>query len=58
MIKLKINTVRGYSGIVSVETDENDIPLSKFWRNRLADSVSDNCVEIIKPKEKKKESTK
>lgn len=49
-IKLKINKVPGYAGTVTVQTDNNDVPLERFWRNRLKDAKADNCVEIVKPR--------
>ena len=57
-MKLKINNVPGYSGIVSVETDELGTPKSRFWRRRLKDSEVDNCVEIVKPTKTKKKEPK
>jgi len=52
-MKLKINSVPGYSGTITVETDSEGTPLSRFWRNRLKDAAIDGCVEIIKPRRKK-----
>lgn len=46
-IKLKINSVPGYAGIISVQTDDNGVPLERFWRNRLKDAKADNCVEVV-----------
>lgn len=58
-MKLKINNVPGHSGTVSIQTDENGVPLEKFWRNRLRDAATDNCVEVIKaPKPSKKDDDK
>ena len=54
-MNLKINNVAGYSGTVSIKTDSNGVPLLKLWRNRLRDSKTDNCVEIIHKKVKVKE---
>lgn len=48
-IQLKINNVPGYSGTVTIQTDENGVPLARFWRNRLKDAAIDNCVEVVKP---------
>jgi hypothetical protein len=28
--------------------DKNGLPTDQFWRARLKDSKSDNCIEIIK----------
>jgi hypothetical protein len=57
-MKLKINSVPGYSGAVTIQTDGNDIPLDKFWRNRLKDAKTDNCVEVIPPTTTRKERAK
>jgi len=53
-MKLKLNqnlsTPQGKllkDAIIEVAADENSIPLDLFWRSRLADSVIDNCVEIV-----------
>lgn len=58
-LKLKINHVPGYSGTVTVQTDDNGVPLERFWRNRLKDAKTDNCVEVIPartPKVKKEKA--
>jgi hypothetical protein len=54
ILKIKINKdfriPNGFAKkdqILEIEADQNNIPLNHFWRNRLADSVIDNCVEII-----------
>jgi len=52
--KLKINSVPGYTGTVTIKTNSNGIPLDKFWRNRIKESELDNCVEIVKPYAPKK----
>ena len=46
-MNLKINNVQGYSGVVTIRTDGNDIPLERFWRKRIQDAKIDHCVEII-----------
>lgn len=57
-MKLKINNVPGYSGAVTVKTDAAGVPLDRFWRRRLLDAATDNCVEIVKPtKPAKQEKT-
>lgn len=48
-MKLKINNISGYNGIIEIETDSEGTPLSLFWRKRLQDSKLDKCVEIILP---------
>jgi hypothetical protein len=58
-MKLKINNVHGYSGEVTVKCDRNGIPLERFWRNRLRDAKTDNCVEVVTAKKiKVKEQVK
>lgn len=53
-IKLKINNVPKHSGTITVQADENGLPVDKFWRNRLADAEIDGCVEVVKQKAKKR----
>ena len=48
-MKLKINNVPGHSGTIDIE-DSNGIPVSRFWRKRLKDAKTDNCVEVVKPR--------
>lgn len=38
--------------IVEVKDDGNNIPLDRFWRNRIKDSKIDNCVETVKTTKK------
>lgn len=47
--------MKGYNGVVTIAVDSDGVPLSKFWRNRLKDSEIDNCVEVIKPSQTKKD---
>lgn len=62
-MKIQVNKdLPGYAAgvIVSVEADEEGNPLRRFWRDRLHDAITDNCVEIIKPEPKptaKKQAT-
>lgn len=51
-MKLKINHVPGFSGTITIE-DNNGIPVERFWRNRLKDAETDNCVEVVKARAKK-----
>ena len=46
-MKLKINNVKGFSGTITVE-DNGGVPVERFWRNRLKDAETDNCVEVVK----------
>ncbi len=61
-IKLKLNMpFQGFAAgrEITVKADANGVPLEKFWRRRLKDAVSDNCVEIVsqeKPKKSLKEA--
>lgn len=63
IIKLKIiKNIPGYAAgtTASIQTDGNGIPINKFWRDRVEDAKTDNCVEILasKPlKPKKQESS-
>lgn len=50
-MKLKINNVKGFSGVVAVE-DNDGVPVDPFWRKRLKDAETDNCVEVIKTRAK------
>ena len=38
----------------SIEVDENNIPVEKFWRDRFKDSKFDNCLEEVKEVKPKK----
>ena len=58
-MKLQINqnlsTPQGklLKGSIIEVKNENNIPLDKFWRNRIKDSQIDNCVSIITKSNKK-----
>lgn len=39
---------------LEVVTDKAGTPLLAYWRARLRDAETDNCVEIVKDKESKK----
>jgi hypothetical protein len=34
--------------------DIDGIPIDRFWRNRIKDSTTDNCVEIVSTQTKGK----
>ena len=34
--------------VIEVKDDGNGIPLDRYWRNRIKDSLIDSCVEVIK----------
>ena len=60
-MKLKLNqnlsTPKGRldkGSIITISVDDNNMPLDRFWRNRIKDSEIDNCVEIITSTKKKK----
>ena len=50
MIKIKINNLPGFAGTLTIQTDKDDVPLERFWRKRLKDAETDNCIEILKGK--------
>ena len=57
-MKLKINKdMAGYKAgrTINIKADINNIPLDIFWRRRLKDAKSDNCVEVIKTSKSKPE---
>lgn len=57
-IKLKIcGNVKGHTkgSEVEIEVDVDGTPNDKFWRRRLKDAKIDNCVEVIKSSNAKKE---
>ncbi len=44
----------GVVGIVTqVEVDSKNVPVEKYWRDRLKDAEVDNCIEIVKEKKSK-----
>lgn len=52
-ITLKLNQDLGAGRkagtLINTEADEDGIPLDIFWRNRLHDSATDHCVEVVYP---------
>lgn len=56
-VKIKINSVPRHSGTLVLELDEDGTVKDRFWRRRLKDAEIDNCVEIVKPKRKVKETS-
>ena len=52
-LKLNCDLQKHKAGdIITIDTDENGVPLERYWRSRLKDSEIDNCVEIVKPSAK------
>ena len=50
-MKIKLNKpLRGYpAGVkVRIDTDGQGTPLELYWRRRLKDSKTDNCIEVMK----------
>lgn len=37
---------------LEIKTDKKGVPLELFWRNRVKDSVIDNCISIQDKKKK------
>jgi len=57
IMKVKINKpIFGHKvgQIIDIKTTGNNIPISIYWRRRLQDAETDNCIEIIKEKPQKK----
>jgi len=52
-IKLNADLSTHKAGVeLDIKTDENGIPLEKYWRRRFRDAKIDNCIEIKKTKKK------
>lgn len=56
-IKIKLNqnlsTPKGKlkkDDVITIECNNESVPLDKFWRNRFIDSAIDNCLTIISDK--------
>ena len=52
---LKINSpLRGLSvgDVIEIKVDKAGVPLERYWRDRLKESKTDNCVEILKGSKK------
>lgn len=55
-LKLKVNSVPRQPAHVTIELDADGVVKSRFWRRRLKDAETDNCVEpVIKPVKTKRE---
>ena len=54
-LKIKVPLMGHKAGDMIVVEDNNGVPKNKYWRNRLADSAIDGCVEIV---DNQKKSTK
>lgn len=55
LLKIKLNVpLNGFLAgrEIEIKVDKNKIPLDRFWRARLEDSKSDNCIEIVKETKK------
>lgn len=48
-IQKKINNAP-IGSVVTIPTDENEIPFDPFWRKIFKDSKIDDCVEILHKK--------
>lgn len=51
-MKIKINSSVPLLGnapgsIVEITTNSNGVPHDRYWRDRLRDSITDGCVEVI-----------
>ena len=60
--QLKLNApLRGNPAgvVINIRTDKKGIPQDPYWRRRLEDAKTDNCVEIVsKPKTTKANTSK
>lgn len=43
---------------ISIDVDDNCIPLDKFWRYKFRDRLIDNCLKIIPSKKNNKNGDK
>lgn len=58
MIKVLLNTpMAGYEAgrEIQVQTDRKGTPIDKFWRRRIRDAATDNCLTIVKSTKPKRE---
>ncbi len=56
-VHVKINTVPGFQKDKIIELLTKDgVPISRFWRARIKDSETDNCLEIVKKPSSKNSS--
>lgn len=40
--------------VLSIDTDKDGVPLSRYWRDRLKDAQEDGCIELIKEQKRSK----
>lgn len=52
-IKLNTNLMGMESGTELTIGSQNGVPNAIYWRRRLEDSKTDNCIEVIKSKKSK-----
>lgn len=55
-ISVKLNSnLRGLKTgtVVKVKVDKDGTPKERYWRDRMKDAKTDNCIEIIKKKKQK-----
>jgi len=60
-IKVKLNlNMHGFKKgeIIDIAVDKKGIPLVREWRNRLKDSLIDNCLELLENTNKAKSDGK
>jgi len=38
--------------VIEIQVDKDNIPLERYWRDRVKDSKLDNCVEFVKGSKK------
>lgn len=55
-LKLNAKLLGNEAGsVIKVKCDDNGVPLESFWRKRVEDSKTDNCVEFVSETSTKKQ---
>ena len=57
IIDVKLNKdLRGLKAgtTIGIKTDKNGTPLERYWRDRMKDARTDNCIVVVKKKAKLK----
>ena len=55
-ISVKLNSdLRGLKTgtVVKIKVDKEGTPKERYWRDRMKDAKTDNCIEVIKKKKQK-----
>ena len=57
--RIKLNTpLRGYPAdtVLPIKVDNDGVPKERYWRDRLADSKTDGCIEFVASTSRKTET--